>query len=306
MNNKLRTLVPNNVRSIYFKLRTFGFGHSTHDSVEKLLKKINRYFFLFPSKKVEYKSEIDFLNNKTSEFSSTEIIPYPFSLNYDYKKVDVFWDESVEMFYILINNKRLYYNRSYKTSEDVQKSATYSAIEQDIDSPHRYLNKDFEIEPGDIVADLGTAEGNFALEVVEKAKALYLFETEEIWVEALKKTFEPWKEKVFIINKYVSDFDDDRNVTLENFFKNIDISAIKMDIEGAEIKVLNASKKLLGERNLKLVITTYHRQSDAKNIKNLLNELGYKTAFSKGFMLFIYDSLTPPYFRNGLIKAKKN
>jgi hypothetical protein len=54
-----------------------------------------------------------------------------------------------------------------------------------------------------------------------------------------------------------------------------------------------------------MAVTTYHRQTDAEDIKAIVEKNNYGTVFSSGFMLFIYDKLTPPYFRRGLIKAKK-
>ncbi len=305
MLNLIKKMVPNSLRQQYFKLRTGGYGHVHSDGFPVLLRKMNKYFSAHPEQKKIYEQELSFLNNKESDFSSTEIMAYPFVLNYDYREVEVLRDEEAGMFYVMLEGKRLYFHKGYATVEDVQKSFTYSAIEQDIKSPHRYLDENFCPKEGDIVADLGAAEGNFSLMVVDKVKELYLFETQEIWREALEKTFEPWKDKVHIINKFVGSRNEGNTITLDSIFSGKDLSMIKMDIEGAEIAVLESSRELLRKNNVRMAITTYHRQTDAADIRNILEELGYTTSFTEGFMLFIYDSLEPPYFRKGILKAYK-
>src|SRR5205085_2663461 len=109
--------------------------------------------------------------------------------------------------------KRLYFKRSW-TKDDVRSSYNALLIEQDEQSPHRYLTKQFNLENGSVVVDIGTAEGNFALSVIEKVSLIYLFEADEQWAEALHATFDPWKDKVRIINKYVSDHESENSVSL--------------------------------------------------------------------------------------------
>lgn len=54
-----------------------------------------------------------------------------------------------------------------------------------------------------------------------------------------------------------------------------------------------------------VVCAAYHRQDDAEVLKKLFKEWGYETAFSDGAMLFLLDRLAPPYFRHGVLHAKK-
>ena len=110
------------------------------------------------------------------------------------------YDKEAGMYYVLWNHKKMYYPSAYDKSS-VAAAFNFTRLEQDISSPHRYLNKDFDVQEGDIVIEAGVAEGNFSLDVVEKAKKIYLIECEHTWVETLRKTFEPWKEKVVIIEK---------------------------------------------------------------------------------------------------------
>lgn len=39
-----------------------------------------------------------------------------------------------------------------------------------------YLDEDFQVEEGDVVLDVGVAEGNFSMEIIERASKIYLFE----------------------------------------------------------------------------------------------------------------------------------
>ena len=159
--------------------------------------------------------------------------------------------------------------------------------------------------PGDVVVDLGAAEGNFSLMVVERAKKLIIVEADPIWMNALGKTFERWKDKVVLINKSVGAVDNESTITLGAMIASFQPDLVKMDIEGAEWEVLNESQKAISQSQCKLLIATYHRQQDAERISRLLQGLGYLVEFSDGNMLFVYDVLHPPYFRKGLIRSMR-
>jgi hypothetical protein len=234
------------------------------------------------------------------------IFPYNFIKKYKHNAIMVYTDDDCDMKYVLHDGKRLYF-KSELNKNEIKTQYNGLQLEQDIDSPHRYEYGNFKVENGDIVVDIGTAEGNFALSVVERAKKLYLFEADKSWISALEKTFAPWKDKVVIINKYVSDNNSDTTVCLDDYFKGIDISFIKIDVEGAEIKVLNGGRKLSSaQKKIKIAVCTYHRQNDAEEINKMLKADDFVTEFSKGYMLFKLDSeFTAPYLRRGLIRAVK-
>jgi len=145
------------------------------------------------------------------------------------------------------------------------------------------------------------------LDNAERAEKIYLFERDEKWIEALEKTFEPWHGKIGIINKYVSDINNDSNVTLDKFFANSRLNVVKADIEGMEIKLLEGGRELIKrEGSLKLLLCAYHGKNDAETLKNMLENNGYKTQYSKGYMLYIYDQkFEEPFIRRGIIFAKK-
>jgi len=234
------------------------------------------------------------------------IFPYNFIKKYKHNSILVYTDDDCGMKYVLHEGKRLYF-RSELNEDEIKWYYNSLQLEQDINSPHRYEYGNFKVENNDIVVDVGTAEGNFALSVIERARKIYLFEADKSWFPALEKTFAPWKDKVVIINKYALDSNSDTTVCLDDYFKGIDINFIKIDVEGAEIKVLNGGKKILSaQKKIKIAVCTYHRQNDAEEINKMLKDEGFVTEFSKGYMLFNLDKdFASPYLRRGLIRAIK-
>jgi hypothetical protein len=179
--------------------------------------------------------------------------------------------------------------------------------EQDPLSPHLYLNYDFQVEPGSIVIDAGVAEGNFALSVVEKAKRLYLIECNTEWMEALRLTFAPWKEKVVFIEKYMSDIESDTTTSIDALVRpeSGEKYFIKLDIEGFEQKALSGMKTLVASGNpVKIDVCTYHRQNDLKEIGAILQSCGFSYKVSDGYLLY-FQTGEEPSFRKVLIRAGK-
>jgi predicted RNA methylase len=203
--------------------------------------------------------------------------------------------------------KRLYFKRGTKLRK-VKRYYAALLTEQDLCSPHRYETEEFHVSEGDVVVDAGAAEGNFALSVVEKVGKLYLFETDEAWVEALQATFAAWKDKVVIVNKYVADTDSGTCISLDTFFENQRVDFIKADIEGAERQLLAGAKNILQRQaSTKVVLCTYHLHDDADVLYKMLNDNGFHTEFSNGYMIFTIDKkLKAPYLRRGLIRGIKH
>jgi len=234
------------------------------------------------------------------------IFPYEFVRNYHATDVDVFLDKTHKTWYVVHKDKRLYFPDEW-SFDQVQAYYSCLCIEQDIASPHRYETEEFTVKDGDVIADIGSAEGIWALENVEKASKVYLFECDPLWINALWKTFAPWKEKVVIVNKYVSDVCGKSFITLDKFFDGQKINFIKADVDGMELKMLEGSREIFHRNeSLKLLLCTYHQENDATNLKEFLETNGFTTEYSKGYMLFIYDdNLKAPYIRRGLIRAAK-
>jgi hypothetical protein len=277
----------------------------------------NNHLDNYYEKENEIKNYFLSLNSNTEESEIKEIIeyfqkyrfsifPYEFFRKYYALDFDVLYDEKTKTRYVIHENKRLYFPKGWN-AENVRNYYNGICMEQDKESPHRYETEKFSVQDGNVIADIGVAEGIWALNYVDKAEYIYLFECDKQWIDALKKTFEPWKEKVIIVNKYVSNINDRKNISLDRFFYKKKIDFIKVDIEGMETKLLEGSKHLLSENNMKILICTYHLHNDAIEIKEMLEKNNYTIEYSKKYMLFILDKgLKKPYIRRGLIRAIKD
>ncbi|MDR1291712.1 MAG: FkbM family methyltransferase [Planctomycetaceae bacterium] len=244
---------------------------------------------------------INYLQN-----NSFSVFPYDFTKKHIADHLDVFTDQECNMNYILHENKRMYFPQGWEEDE-IQNYYNRLLIEQDIDSPHRYESDTFRVNNGDIPADIGAAEGIFALSNIEKAVKVYLFECDNGWIKALEKTFEPWKEKTTIVNKFVSDHTKGNYITLDDYLNGKEINFIKADIEGDETNLLRGAKETLSKaKKLQMVLCAYHREKDAEELQKELIAQNFKTEFSKRYMIFIYDpELREPYLRKGIIRASK-
>jgi precorrin-6B methylase 2 len=240
--------------------------------------------------------------------NEVSIFPYPFQENYRPEQIVVFYDPSTGMKYVLHDGKRLYFKKKWNEKR-IRKSYSELSKEQDPKSPHRYTTSDFQPGPDDVVADIGAAEGNFSLSIINKVKKIYIFEYDKEWVEALKATFAGWAEKVEIIPLYVADFDNERHIRLDTFFrKHNDITFIKIDVDGYEQKVLEGCRSLLeSEIPLRIAICTYHKNDDENEFTNLLQDHGFRISASGGYMINYYDKkLKTPWLRRGLLRAVRN
>lgn len=237
-----------------------------------------------------------------------QVFNYTFTSQY-HEKYEISYDYEKELFYTVFENKKLYFARFFKQKKEVQEYYRQIRMEQDKDSPHRYLTEQFDVDKNSIVVDAGVAEGNFALSVIDKVKKIYLFEPDFDWVEALKYTFEPYADKVVIINKYLSDYTDDHTVMLDTYFIGQQVDFIKLDIEGEEYHALRGAEKIISASDkMKCVACTYHQEYDYIVLNQLFKEGGYKTESSKGYMWFPYDKdivYSIPSLRKGLIRAEK-
>lgn len=224
-------------------------------------------------------------------------------------------DPKTNLPYVVHNGKRLFFPKSYRL--DFCKMMYKSYIDGECllgggyreKCPHQYQTDTFRIEDGDILVDVGCAEALLSLDTIDIVSKVYLLETDKEWIRALEETFKDYKNKVTIINKYVSGEDSDSTVTLKTVLKDeIDKPLfIKMDIEGAEINVLKGSKDFLkSAKNVKIACCTYHNQNDSRLIENLYKDMGFNYEFSDGYMLFLSDpNQFPPYFRRGIIRGWK-
>ena len=211
--------------------------------------------------------------------------------------------------YIIYEKKRMYYPDACSAfwKRDGKEYITDILYEQKDNSPHLYLKDESIISYGSVIVDAGTCEGNFAIRFVDRASKIYLIEPDPLWIECLERTFRPYKNKIIICSKKLERYDSATSITLDSLLKNQKIDFLKMDIEGAEVGALLGAQDTLANNNVNCAICCYHKMNDEKNIRFILNNLGYQTSVSKGYMFYsydedIYDTLD---LRRGVIYAKK-
>jgi hypothetical protein len=219
--------------------------------------------------------------------------------------------------FVLHGSRRLFFPKNWTRSK-VEK--TYrSFVEQEniigegekyprplAKTPHQYMGGPVKVESGDVVVDIGAAEGLFSLNIAERASKIVLIENDSQWFAPLERTFEPFQDKTVIVKKAVGDRDSRHSIRLSTALRDVpdDRVFVKMDIEGAEVSVVDASRDLLGSpRDIRWACCTYHRANDADALEKIFRSEGYSTEFSDGWMLFLHHRLEPPFFRHGVIRA---
>ncbi len=224
--------------------------------------------------------------------------------------------------------RRLYFRRGTDPDELVR---DYRRLltEQDAASPHCYRRTGFDVREGDVLLDVGAAEGIFALDNIERVSRAALFEVSPEWVGALERTFAPWSDKVAIINKFASDADNPDadglgnsvgsgspvgsdapgSVTIDSVVRTHRLDGalfLKLDVEGAEERVLAGAAGALARPDTRAVVCTYHRAGDLERLSERMCTGGFEVVPSGGWMLFVHDrELQPPFFRRGVIYCRK-
>lgn len=232
-------------------------------------------------------------------------------------KID--FDENAGLYYQETGGKKIYLKRSLDTEEKRINCCRARIRDQYGRSPHCYSNF-MGGEQWDFIIDVGAAEGNFALDYIEKARKIVIIETDADWIEALTYTFKPYADKVTIVEKYLSDKNDDNNISLDRLLADGILQsgktyAIKMDIEGAEERAIKGGRKFFDQNVSGVVIAcAYHHQTAEDEIKELLDKRGFTTETSKGYMYFPkrYEKKLFPnekhivsLLRRGLVVGKK-
>lgn len=269
---------------------------------EKRKAYILDYFRTHVPEEPEFKAAVAYLENHP-----LGVFPDSFTDKYNFRDVEVFRDAVKDLLWVNHEGHRLYFKRSYNVTT-VKLLYNGLLAEQDPESPHRYTATGFELKPDDVLLDVGSAEGIFTLSNIVKLKKAYLFEREPEWVEALEATFEPWRNKVEIISKFVSDVDDAENICIDTFLTDREDvpTMVKIDVEGAEDRVLSGMERTIQRHHPDIALCTYHKQHDFSKFDNYLTERDYTTSTTKGLMFFLStdETLSPPFFRKGLLRAK--
>ncbi len=228
------------------------------------------------------------------------VYPYPYYFKYMKMDISCFWDSDSLLPYVNHNGRKLFFRKM--NENHLLESYKLLLMEQNQMSAHCYIENYAELK-GKTIVDVGAAEGIFSLNAIEYAEHIYLFECEKSWIQPLKETFKMFKDKVTIVEKYVSDVTEGDFITLDDFFcegipENL---FIKMDIEGFERKALKGCKNIIAiSNNVSGAICTYHKYDDERVITAYFDNLNCKTSKTKGY---VYNERE---LRNGVIRFQKN
>lgn len=244
------------------------------------------------------------------------ICQYPYKQLTSIKEIKAGYDRDVRLPFVVHKGRKLYFPKKHNVdwckkyySICISKEA-FLGGEYMEKQPHQYQSERCKIETNDILVDVGSAEGLFTLDNIEKIDHAYLFECDPKWFAPLQATFRDLEDKVTVIHKSVGVKDTDSEITLEKALQGNRGRSIfiKMDIEGAEVEVLTGNKKFLADSSkIKLSVCTYHRLSDAETIRALYEKMGYQYEFSDGYMFLPkFDKKDSfPYFRKGVLRGWK-
>ena len=308
--------ILNDDRDCYIIVLTTAFDEIRQQIIENypwLSERIESPLFITKQRLISRYEKVD--NAEISDIVKylrnhpLKVFNYDFTSKYDRTTYDILFDSEAKLYYTIYESKRMYFARYLNTEESVRNYYKQIIMEQDIDSPHRYLTEQFYLNEDSVVVDAGVAEGNFALSVIDKVNKIYLFEPDSDWVEALRYTFAPYADKVIIINKYLSNYTDESTVSLDTYMQGRKVDFIKMDIEGEEYHALEGATKTISlSEKMKCVVCSYHQEYDYIALSQLLQEQGFVVEPSKGYMWFPYDRdsiYSLPTLRRGLIRAQK-
>jgi hypothetical protein len=257
----------------------------------------------------EYQEELIFLKEKK------EIVPFPYKSLKTIGSVISGYDSIKKLPYVVHKDRRLYFTRSWSEEKAVKEYKNFIESENILGgsyiekAPHQYQTESFYVKNNDLLIDAGCAEALFTLDVLDKVRKVILFESDPIWFDPIKATFE--KEmasgKVVLIEKNIAEKETAKSVTLSSVLENEDYKGlfIKMDIEGYEPEVVRSCEGWMkSDKDIRFSCCTYHNEKDAEVLKAIFERNGYQTGFSDGYVLFSRDKLIKyPYFRKGIIRA---
>lgn len=251
----------------------------------------DKYYFFKNSLINRYRKSSDPEINKVIRYienNGLDIFNYSFKNKYVDIDINVYYDQKEEMFFVLHLGKKMYFPKRYKNQQEIISYYRTVLIEQDMESPHRYLSDNCEVFNGDIVVDAGVAEGFFSLEIIDRVKKIYLIEADEGWIEALKATFRNYMNKVELIKGYLTSYDEGNLISLDNVIHE-PVNFIKMDIEGAEYDALCGAERIINKSdNLRMSICSYHSDYDQVLIEKYMDNHKILHCTSNGYMWYPY------------------
>lgn len=206
----------------------------------------------------------------------------------------------VENYFHVMRNEDKYYEILGMLADDESKTSfteiIRSLIENDIYRYHEYPSdvKYFDdriykpLGKDEVWINCGSCTGDTILHYLESKrdfKKICAVEVEGKMIKHLKEMFawfpEEIREKISIYDRYLEG--GDGNYNIDHVFQKERISLINMDIEGAELTVLEGAVKKIREDRPVLAIAAYHKAEDLLSIPKFIRAQGkdYRIYFRK-------------------------
>jgi FkbM family methyltransferase len=156
----------------------------------------------------------------------------------------------------------------------------------DEDDWHYYQKENTRVGQGEILLDVGAAEGLFSLSVLDRCAKIIMIEPNRFFSNALLKTFQHDLNKVEILNVAAGNEEGTIDFSLDSFNSRVaygktknqvkltriddlgieKITYLKADVEGFELEMLKGAEKTIRRDKPKIAITAYHVENDAAEI----------------------------------------
>lgn len=163
------------------------FLHIVH---AKIWKKLELFYYRIciihlyrNSKEKEIKEVVSYLKRNSADVLNTY-----FPQELDESNIAVFLDNVSGLFYVIRNNRKLYFPQSWE-KEQVRKYYSTILKEQSDNSAHCYLTDNLKNRNYHTIVDVGGAEGIFAFDLLEYSQNIFIFEGDKQWWEPLRYTF---------------------------------------------------------------------------------------------------------------------
>jgi FkbM family methyltransferase len=163
------------------------------------------------------------------------------------------------------------------------------------DQWHHYEIPQTTVEPDDIVADCGAAEGLFTLTVAHRCRHVFAIEPAPAFVRALERTLAGFS-NVSILPYALAEADGVVRLSVEGITsrviktdngqlvpaRTIDslfvqqgqrLDYLKADLEGAEVSMLRGAIETIRAYTPRIAVTTYHQREHAEQIAALLRDI---------------------------------
>lgn len=238
--------------------------------------------------------------------NKVNVFPYKFTEQYKASDISIKKDKTSNLYFTNYHNFDIYLKPAFTNKYRAARYFKNILLEQNTQSPHRYTTEEFHPQKDSVILDIGGAEGFFPIDYIDAVKKVYIFECSNEWIQALKKTYKNYKDKVVIIKKFVSSYSDDTHISLDDFIKEKHLENdnlfIKIDAEGSEPDIIKGGSFLFSSKqSIQLALCVYHCAWHEKYFRKLFHN--WNICSSNGYMLYYYDFyFSEPYVRTGVLR----